>query len=269
MAGCSRETSVRAALLTLTVLSLAACSKDPPPEPEPEPEPAPPPTNFAADTLRQVRQQYAELLNRLETIQERAAAAELQLLAKDAQIADLEARLAAQQAMLDRATNEIVSAKAKVVGGETRAEAASELAEAEIALQALATRPAGPETTEYAQATTTLEQAQEAFEEENFGGTIFLTNQVKSLVQMGELKLGDRPEIETGADEVLFETPVRLEVVRNSNIRSGPGREHGVVTTVPRGSTVTGYSYVGHWIRVRLADGTIGWIYQSLVSGGR
>ena len=275
MARCSKSTAERgpaarlrpmAALLPLTILCFAACSKDPPPQ-EPEPEPTPPPTNPAADSLRQVRRQYAELAGRYETLQDSAATAELRLLAKDAQIADLEERLAAQQSMLDRATTEIVSAKAKVVGGETRAEATSELAEAEIALQALAASPAGSRATEYGQAASFLEQAAQAFDEENFGGAIFLTNQAKSLIQMAELRLRDRPEIEPSAGEVVFETPLRLQVVRNANVREGPGLEHRVLTTVTQGTLLTGHSYNGQWIRVKLEDGTIGWIFQSLVSG--
>ncbi|NIQ92292.1 MAG: hypothetical protein GWN93_26230, partial [Deltaproteobacteria bacterium] len=64
---------------------------------------------------------------------------QLRLLERDAQIKQLEERLNSQQEMLDEAIQEVVRAKAKLRTLESKAEAASEMAEAEIAIKALKT----------------------------------------------------------------------------------------------------------------------------------
>ena len=65
---------------------------------------------------------------------------QLRLLERDAQIKQLEERLNSQQEMLDEAIQEVVRAKAKLRTLESKAEAASEMAEAEIAIKALKTQ---------------------------------------------------------------------------------------------------------------------------------
>ena len=67
--------------------------------------------------------------------------------------------------------------------------------------------------------------------------------------------------------EILFAQPLPLQVLKKSNIRQGPDLKHKVVTTVPKGVKVTGYSYKGQWVRIMTGDGTHGWIYQTLVGG--
>jgi septal ring factor EnvC (AmiA/AmiB activator) len=68
---------------------------------------------------------------------------QLRLLERDAQIKQLEERLNSQQEMLDEAIHEVVRAKAKLRSLESKAEAASEMAEAEIAVKALKAQLAG------------------------------------------------------------------------------------------------------------------------------
>ena len=68
---------------------------------------------------------------------------QLRLLERDAQIKQLEERSNSQQEMLDEAIQEVVRAKAKLRSLESKAEAASEMAEAEIAIKALKAQLAG------------------------------------------------------------------------------------------------------------------------------
>jgi N-acetylmuramoyl-L-alanine amidase len=51
-----------------------------------------------------------------------------------------------------------------------------------------------------------------------------------------------------------------------TNIRSGGGTEHSIVTTASKGDklTVTGNS--GSWYKVKLSNGTEGWIRNDMVS---
>lgn len=211
---------------------------------------------------------YAELEAAYRDLQDRATGAELRLLERDAQIRELEARFDEQQRLLDATINEVVRAKAKLRGVESKAEAASEIAEAEIALQALGELPGGVEAPEHRKSIQLLERSGEEFEKDNYGGSIYLTSQAKALIRQGQMRLRGREQLDSVAGEVAFGSPLSLKVTRNSNIRKGPGLEFNVVTTLERGTQVIGYSYIGSWVRVKLQDGSSGWIHQRLVSGG-
>jgi len=39
------------------------------------------------------------------------------------------------------------------------------------------------------------------------------------------------------------------------------------VTTLDKGTRVTGHSYKGQWVRVQGEHGLSGWVFQTLVSG--
>lgn len=44
------------------------------------------------------------------------------------------------------------------------------------------------------------------------------------------------------------------------NVRSGPSKHHNVQQILPNGASVTVIGRHGHWYKVQLADGTIGWV---------
>jgi hypothetical protein len=223
---------------------------------EPAPEPAVPAARPAARTGEMERQAA-----RIRELQEQVAQLQLGLMAKDAQVAELEAKL-------DEAIQEVVRAKAKLQSVESRAEAASALAEAEVALKAVrgaAGDDPGPETI---QAEQLLEMSATEFDNENFGGSLYLASQAMSLVRIGQARYsGDAGPRQAG--EVLFAIPLRLEVMRNSNVRAGPGTEFNVLFTLREGAPLIGLAYKAQWIRVRRDDGGGGWIFQSLVRSRR
>src|SRR5256886_11569576 len=64
----------------------------------------------------------------------------------------------------------------------SRAEAASAMAEAEIALQSLKTAAAPLAAQETGQATQLLRQSSVEFNKQNYGGALYLANQAKSVV---------------------------------------------------------------------------------------
>jgi len=109
---------MRPLLLVIAVL-LASCSKQ-------QRHSNPPPVRAPRDTTR-VR---APAPVRDTALEQRAARLELRVLEQEAQVSDLQTRL-------DEARREVVRGMAKLQSLATRAEAASGMAEAEIALQAL------------------------------------------------------------------------------------------------------------------------------------
>src|SRR4051812_36311314 len=103
---------------------------------------------------------------------------ELALLEKTAQVEEL-------QGQLDEAREEVVRAMAKLQTLASRAEAASGMAEAEVALQPLKARSAQQTAPEATQAARLLREASTEFGQENYGGAPFLATQAKSLAAAG------------------------------------------------------------------------------------
>ncbi len=241
-------------LLLAAVCLTGACAKRPA-----GPEAAPAGEAAGPDAER------AELERAHRELQDRANTMELQLLEKDAQVRELQQRLEDQQRMLDETISEVVRAKAKLRSVESKAEAASAIAETEIALKALSDRSGGADTPEYRQASELLGMSADEFDKDNYGGAIYLTSQAKTLIRTGQLRLSERAEIETVAGAVPFGVPLSLKVVTNSNVREGPGLSFRVLTTLKSGAPVTAHSHKGKWVQVQLEDGTRGWIHQTLV----
>lgn len=49
------------------------------------------------------------------------------------------------------------------------------------------------------------------------------------------------------------------------NVREGPGTDKPVIRVLSRGMTVTVLAYVGDWAKVRLHDGTIGFVWRAFI----
>ena len=215
-------------------------------------------TDLEADSL-------ARLVAEVNELRERAVRAELSLVQRDAEIRQLEERLDAQQKMLDETIEEIVRAKGRLRGMENKAQAASQLAEAEIALKTLRDLPGGGEVPEYGRAAELIESGTREFTNENYGGAIYLGNQAKTIISLAQARIEDRRRRGGSGDEVSFQAPLPLAVSVGANVRDGPGLDHDVITVLPGSSQVVGYSYKGEWVRVRLEDGREGWIHQTLL----
>ena len=161
-------------------LLLSACAAPPPSEPvsiaspgKPEPKrkkaPAPP-----------------KRLVMTPEMDEQLAKPLLSLLEREAQIQNLEKKL-------DDAIQETVRSKAKLASQESRAEAASNLAEAEVALNTLKGSIKGLEKRpDYMHLALLMQTSTEELKKENYGGSLFLTNQIKA--QLRDLQ--DRVESE-------------------------------------------------------------------------
>jgi SH3-like domain-containing protein len=112
-----------------------------------------------------------------------------------------------------------------------------------------------------------LDMSAQEFEKENYGGALYLASQAKSLLTMNQGRPVSREQLTPVAGEVPFATPLLLQIAKTSNVREGPGLEFRVVTTLEKGTRVTGYSYKGQWVRVQGDHGLSGWVFQTLVSG--
>ena len=219
----------------------AACSPTPPA--------APPALKVVHDTVT-VTARDPELDKRVSRL-------ELQLLARDAQIEDLQARLEDTRA-------EVVRAMAKLQSVASRAQAASAMAEAEVALQTMKSG-ATPDPPEATQVTRLVRQSATEFDKANYGGALYLANQAKTVAlsyrgRLGVNREGARP------GETLFAVPIKLKTTSRGNVREGPGTNFAVSFTADPGSSIIGYSYADEWVRISDDGGRTGWIHQTLVA---
>jgi anion-transporting ArsA/GET3 family ATPase len=210
--------------------------------------------------------ELAQSESAMQALQEEKSLQELQVFEGEAMIKQMEERLLSQQLLLDDAIQEVVRAKAKQRSLESRAEAASELAEAEIALKSFRTNAAGSNRPELSSAGQLLTMATQEFRDQNFGGTLYLVTQAKAQIKIGSLRVGEAKRAGGLEGEVPFAIPLQLKVNSRSNLREGPGEGFNVLVTLAEETALTGYSARGLWLRVKTNDGWNGWIHRSLVS---
>jgi hypothetical protein len=191
----------------------------------------------------------------------------MQMLEKEAQIKKLEERQKTQQKVLDSAIQEVVRAKAKLASLESKAEAASNMAEAEIALRNLKGElGAGEKDPDVIKAKQLMKMSAMEFDKENYGGALYLTSQAMSHIKAGQMRMRPLEKIPVIKGEILFAEPLSLRVLKTSNLREAPDLKSKVITTLERGAPVVGYSYKGEWVQVHSEQGEIhGWIFQTLV----
>lgn len=232
---------------------LAACAGRPQ---QATPEVAPQP---AVDTVAAPAQPPAPVVAaRDPELDRRITRLELGVLERDAQIEELQARL-------DDARSEVVRSMAKLQTLATRAEAASGMAEAEIAQQSLRGAAGSQVAPEVGRVRQLLQVSTAEFNKQNYGGALYLANQAKNLAVSGRARLQSGERGAGRAGETLFALPLKLQTSGRSNVREGPGTGFKVLYTLESGTAITGFSYIDQWVRVTDETGRNGWISQSLV----
>jgi Bacterial SH3 domain len=227
----------------LGILAVVGCAFQ---KQDPKPTPAPQRTSTASPPARaQAERRIARL--------------ELALMEKEAQVDDLQSRL-------DAARQEVVRAMAKLQTLATRAEAASGIAEAELALQPLKAVSGQPSAPEAAQARRLLQESSTEFEKENYGGALYLASQAKTMAAAGQRRLAVGERVAERPGETPFALPIHLKTINGGNVREGPSLGARVAFAVQPGAGLTGYSYVDEWIRISDDQGRGGWIYRGLIS---
>jgi len=158
---------------------------------------------------------------------------------------------------LEDARRDVVRAMAKLRTLATRAEAASAMAEADVALQSL--NRTGRDAQETKQVRELMQQSTAEFAKQNYGGALYLANQAKTLLARAPRLSGENRNGKRSGEKV-FLVPVRLQATGSGEAREGPGTGFGVSFTVKAGVPLTGRSYLGNWVRVSDGSGREGWI---------
>jgi hypothetical protein len=233
------------------------------------PNPCPPEkTTIIQSENNALKQALASSDEKVQNLEQEIGALKIQAIEQEALVSQLRRRSEAQQTSLDAAIVDVVRSKAKLRSLESKAEAASTIAEAEIAFQALQSRAASTDWValdEIAIAEHLLKMSTQEFDAQNYGGALYLANQTKSRVRAAQQRLSNIANIVPLAGEASFTQPVPLKVLKKSNLRIGPGLEHKILIELEKGAKVFGFAYMGSWIHVEAPEGISGWIFQTLV----
>jgi hypothetical protein len=248
-AGCAAVAALLAALVS-------ACASAPP-APPPEPAPAPPPVAMPAPapTCPPCEDQSAEI-----------ARLQQELARRDAELRDLQAQRRDQARALQETTKQATRAKVKLRRLATQADAASYVAEVEIALEAAR---AGPGAAARAPLLTLAEQmlasSSASFARGDYGVAMDFAAQAEQLALAGGGLAADGTAARANA-EARFDPPVRLRAGIESNLRRGPRARAKTIGVLQEGTPVVARGYRDGWLQVETEDGRSGWMHQSVVA---
>jgi hypothetical protein len=235
----------------------------------PEPFPCPPENSAALRSENSsLKQALATSEQKVQELEQELSALKIQSIEQDTMINELRRRSEAQQKRLGDAIVDVVRSKAKLRSMESKAEAASTIAEAEIAFKALQNRAASFDWValdEIAIAEHLLEMSAQEFNAKNYGGALYLANQAKGRVRTAQDRLSSMANTSPSSGEDFFAQPLPLKVLKKSNLRSGPGLQHEILAQLEKGTLITGLSHKGPWIQVKAPKEMTGWIYRPLV----
>ena len=170
----------------------------------------------------------------------------------------LEEQIALRLRELQVTETELIRTKARLKGLETRAEAASAIAEARILVKRFESR--GRSAT-LKSAEEDLEKAEGLLQEENYGAALFFALKAQDMVtKAGDVRVtADATEAERPAPQ-----PTYVVSVDSANIRQSPSTQAPVLAEVKRGATLRALAVRGSWVKVAHENVT-GWVNLRVV----
>jgi hypothetical protein len=231
-------------LACAAVLVLAGCAT-PAPEPPPVAAPAPAAPAPVCPTCDEQVREVARLRQ--------------ELAARDAELRDLRAAQREQAKAVQETTREVTRAKTKARRLATQADAASYLAEVEVALSTLrAGKPmAGPLP---ALAASFLDAAAGPFARGDYAAAMERAAQAEQVVALaaeGAAPTGARPR---RPGEVPLQVALPLRATTDMHLRRQPRGGAAVLGVVKRDAPLVAQAYLRGWMRVETADGRRGWV---------
>lgn len=186
--------------------------------------------------------------------------------ARDAEIARLQAHQQGQTKILQETTTEAARAKVKLRRLATQADAASAIAEVEVALNTLAAaHPGRNDAASLAQARQILAAASTAFDQGDYAAAVDLAAQSRQIIDMVSALRKRIPAARSTA-RAKFQIPIPLRVATPSKRRREPNAHAAVVDYLAIGAPVMATGYQGQWLKVETADDRQGWIFRGLVT---
>ena len=237
-------------VLLLGVL-LGGCATPPPAPPAPPPAPieAPavvPACPICADSTAEIAGLRQELASR------------------DAELRELRAQQRDRARALQETTRQATRAKAKLRRLATQADAASYVAEVEVALD-VARSPPGAESRAplLALAQDILDSSAAPFAQGDYAAAMDLAAQAEQLAAVGAGTPSGPASGPRASATWTFDETVRLRVKRASHLRRQPRARAPSLGVLPQGARLVARAYRDGWFNVETGDGRSGWMSQS------
>jgi hypothetical protein len=241
-----------------------------------EPVPCPPDRTEALlkqnaalqQALRESKETLGDREAKIEHLEQDILNLNLRLFELESIAKELQQRSDNQQQRLETAIVDVVRSKAKLRSIESKAEAVSTLAEAEIAVKALKRTLSEMDTfalEELSKAENLLSMSADEYQKQNFGGALYLANQSKNQVRTIQDRIHRSPASEAVSGESPFYRPLHFKVRTNSNLRDGPSLAARIIGKLDRDTSVVGYAAKEDWVRIKTQEGVFGWVFRPLV----
>ena len=182
------------------------------------------------------------------------------LATRDAEVRELRSAQREQVRTVQESAREVTRVKAKARRLATQAEAASYIAEVEVAEKALRGSLAnGAAQPLLLLARTLIESTAEPFARGDYGGAMDRAAQAEQLVAVvSEAQSTSKPRGETP-----LQTAIPFKLAATASLRREPLPKAPVIAVLQKDIALTAYAYKGAWMRVATDDGRAGWVLQS------
>lgn len=185
------------------------------------------------------------------------------LASRETEIRELRSSQRDQVKAVQESTREVTRAKAKMRRLATQADAASYIAEVEVALAALrASLPASPPAPLVTLAQSLLDSTATPFGKGDYGAAMdraAQAEQVIAVVADSQVPPTQRARV---PGEVLLQVTIPLRLVAEGGLRREPQPKAPVVAKLPKDSPLVAHAYKGSWMLVTTEDGRSGWVAQ-------
>lgn len=184
---------------------------------------------------------------------------------KDELIRNLSVRELDQTQVLQETASEIGRAKNKLHRLATQPEAASKIAEVEVAMTVFKqTELRGSADTVFQfLARGLLNAAMAAYEQKDYSGAMNYAAQSSELIDV--VTNPARKKLESQDVVSSFRIPILLLVTRTGNLQVDPDSNSTVISLLKKNTPLTASAYYGNWFRVQTADNLSGWIQNQTV----
>jgi len=220
---------------------LSGCVTSPVPSPQAPPTPACPSCDQQTRETARLRQDLAN---------------------RETELRDLRASQRDQVKVLQESTREVTRAKVKLRRLATQADAASYIAEVEVAMESLRSSLGAESTVPLmALSQAILDSTAAPFAQGDYGVAMDRAAQAEQLIALARYQA--RPQSRLRAPgEVPLQMPIPLKVTSDSKLRRQPLRKARVVGVLKKGSPLVALAYKGRWMRVEGDDRRAGWVDQ-------
>jgi hypothetical protein len=189
-----------------------------------------------------------------------------QLAILETELRDQRAQQRDQARVLQETTKQATRARVKLRRLATQADAASLIAEVEVALETARSAPGARSAAPLlALARKILESSAMAFAQGDYGTAMDIAAQAEQLAAILAANSVQPASGARAAAETRFDVTIRLQATIESNLRRQPGEKALSIGVLPEGTRLMATAHRDGWFKVETEDGRSGWMFQSVV----